>query len=408
MVRAIKNFYHLLQAIVALVMYGFPARKMTVIGVTGTDGKTTTSSIIYHILREAGVKAALITSVAAVIDGKSFSTGFHVTTPGSFSLQKYIKKAQKAGIKYLVLEVSSHGLDQNRVFGVPFEVGIVTNIGREHLDYHKTYLRYVKAKAKLLRWAKTAVLNKDDMSYKYVKPLLKHKKVITYGFKNDSTLNLHNFKFTTKLLGKFNQYNSLAAIAALRQLHFSDDTIRKGLISFKAPEGRQEIVYNKEFMVIVDFAHTPLAFQQILPEVKKLTKNRLIHVFGAAARRDTYKRPEMGKLSSQYADIVIITAEDPRDEPIDKINNEIYSGMQDAKFILQNYEEQLRLKKGERYVFKIPDRKQAIEFAITLAEKGDVVLLTGKGHEKSMNYGRGEEPWDERKTAEEAIAKKVI
>ena len=407
MVRIIKNFYHLLQAVVALIIYGFPARKMTVIGVTGTDGKTTTSSIIYHILREAGVKAALITSVSAVIDGKSFSTGFHVTTPGSLALQKYIKKAQKAGIKYLVLEVSSHGLDQNRVFGVPFEVGVVTNIGREHLDYHKTYIRYVKAKAKLLKWAKTAVVNKDDTSYKYIKPLLKHKKIITYGFKNDSLLNPHNFKFSTKLLGKFNQYNSLAAIAALRQLHFSDVIIRKALATFKAPEGRQETIYNKEFEVIIDFAHTPLAFQNILPEVKKITRNRLIHVFGAAAKRDTYKRPEMGKLSSQYADIIVLTAEDPRDEPIDMINNDILSGIQQANFKVQNFEEDIKVEKGDKYVFKISDRKKAIEFAISIAEKGDMVLLTGKGHEKSMNYGRGEEPWDERKVAEEAIAKKM-
>jgi len=393
--QGIKNIYHLFQAIFANILYGFPAHGLTIIGVTGTDGKTTTASLIYHILNHAGQKAALVSSVGAIIDGKSSDTGFHVTTPGRFDIQKYLRKARKAKIKYVVLEVTSHGLDQYRVFGIPFAVGVVTNVNREHLDYHKTYERYVRAKAKLLKNAEVAVINKDDQSYFRIK---KHelrnrdKKIITYGFKKDSDVNIHNFHFKTKLIGKFNEYNCLAAIAALQQLHFSEDVIRKGISSFKAPIGRQEIVYDKEFKVINDFAHTPQSFAAVLPEIKKITKNRLIHVFGAAAKRDTYKRSEMGKISSQYTDIIILTAEDPRDEPIEKINNEIKTG-------IKNYKENEDL-------FEIYNRKEAIEFAVSLAKKGDTILLTGKGHEKSMNYGKGEEPWDETKTALEAIKNK--
>lgn len=396
--QSAKNNYHLFQAILALLLYRFPHRGMTIIGVTGTDGKTTTASLIYHALISAGEKAALISSVGAVINGKSSDLGFHITTPGRFAVQSYLQKAKKAGVKYVVLESTSHALDQHRVFGIPFAVGILTNVTREHLDYHKTYNRYLHAKAKLLRNANIAITNKDDHSYQRIKKYElknKHKTIITYGMKKDSDINPHNFPFKTKLIGKFNLYNCLAAIAALRALHFSDEVIRKGIASFTPPIGRQEVVYQKEFTVINDFAHTPNAFTSVLPEIKKITQGRLIHVFGCAAKRDMYKRPEMGKISSDFADIIILTSEDPRNEAIDKINSEILKGIQSSKFKIQSSTNVFDLKKDGKYVFQIPDRKEAITFAISLATKGDVVLMTGKGHEKSINYGRGEELWDE-------------
>lgn len=401
-----KNIYHLFQGILAVLLYRFPGRGMTIIGVTGTDGKTTTASLIYHVLTYAGERAALISSVGAVINGHASDIGFHITTPGRFAVQSYLQKAKKAGVKYVVLEVTSHALDQHRVFGIPFAIGVLTNVTREHLDYHKTYNRYVHAKAKLLKTAKITILNKDDHSYLRIKKHEikdKEKKIITYGFKKDSDINPHNFPFKTKLLGKFNLYNSLAAITVLHQLHLPDEIIRKGIATFKAPLGRQEFVYNKSFTVINDFAHTPNAFLNILPEVKKNTKNRLIHVFGCAALRDTYKRPEMGKLSSEYADIIILTSEDPRKEPIEKINGEILKGIKSQKFKMQKSTDPSGLAKTGKYLFTIPDRKEAIEFAVSLAQKGDVILLTGKGHEKSINYGRGEQPWDETEIALSAI-----
>ncbi len=408
--QATKNNYHLFQAVLALLLYQFPYRGMTIIGVTGTDGKTTTANLIYHALLTAGKKAAIISTTGAIINGKSSELGFHITTPGRFTVQSYIQKAKRAGVKYVVLETTSHALDQHRVYGIPFAIGIVTNVTREHLDYHKTYNNYLHAKAKLLKAARVAIINKDDQSYLRIK---KHelkntdKKIITFGLKKDSDVNPHNFPFKTKLIGKFNEYNCLAAIAALSQLGMSDDAIRRGIASFTPPNGRQEIVYQKDFTVMNDFAHTPNSFQNILPEVKKLTKNRLIHVFGCAAKRDTYKRPEMGDISSQYSDIIILTSEDPRNEPIEKINKEILKGIKNSKFKVQSSTEDLSLKKDGKYIFQIPDRKEAINFAISLAEKGDVVLMTGKGHEKSINYGRGEEPWDETGIALAAIRERT-
>lgn len=408
--QATKNNYHLFQAILALLFYQFPSRGMTIIGVTGTDGKTTTANLIYHSLIQAGEKAALISSVGAVINGKQSDIGFHVTTPGRFAVQSYLRKARKAGVKYVVLESTSHALDQHRVYGIPFAVGVLTNVTREHLDYHKTYKRYVHAKAKLLKNSKVAIINKDDQSYQQLKKhelKNKDKRIVTYGMKKDSDINPHAFPFKTKLLGKFNQYNCLAAISVLRELHFSDDVIRKGIASFSPPVGRQEIVYQKAFTVINDFAHTPNSFLSVLPEMKKITKNRLIHVFGCAARRDTFKRPEMGKISSEYSDIIILTSEDPRNESIDKINSEIITGIKNPKFeVLDGGSIKYQvssIKGNKKYVITIPDRKEAINFAISLAQKGDVVLLTGKGSEKSINYGRGEEPWDETGIALAAI-----
>jgi UDP-N-acetylmuramoyl-L-alanyl-D-glutamate--2,6-diaminopimelate ligase len=415
--QSIKNVYHLFQSVAAITINGFPSKELVVIGVTGTDGKTTTSSLIYHILRTAGHKAALISTVGAIINDKVYDVGFHVTTPSSFAVQSYIKKAKKAGVKYLVLETTSHALDQHRVTGIHFDVGVVTNITKEHLDYHKTYERYVAAKVKLLKKSNIVVINKDDRSYEKIRKLLfprvntrvlreREKKVVTYGLKTDAAINPHDFKFSTKLVGKFNQYNCLAAAAALLQLHISDESIRKGIASYKAPAGRQEVVYNKDFMVINDFAHTPASFAGILPEAKKMAKGRLIHVFGSAGKRDAYKRPEMGKASAQYSDIIVLTAEDPRDESVEKITGEIARGISDSRFQISDIGHPTS-QNGKKYLFKISDRKEAIGFAVGIAQKGDVVLLTGKGHEKSMNYGKGEEKWDESEIARSAIELKV-
>ncbi|HWY79492.1 MAG TPA: UDP-N-acetylmuramyl-tripeptide synthetase [Candidatus Sulfotelmatobacter sp.] len=404
-----KNIYHLQQAIIANIIYGFPSRGIKIIGVTGTDGKTTTVNLIYHLLHEAGIKAAVISSVGAVIDGKKFDLAFHVTTPGSFVIQSYIRKAKKAGVKYIVLEMTSHALDQYRAHGVHIDVGVVTNISREHLDYHKTYKNYVKAKAKLLKKARIAILNKDDKSYLLLKKHeLRHfhNKLLTYGLKKDSDINPHVFPFQTKLLGQFNKYNCLAAIAVLQQFHIPDISIRKGLLSFKPPAGRQDVIYNNDFMVINDFAHTPNSFSVILPELRKLAIHRLIHVFGSAAKRDKYKRPEMGGISAKYSDIIVLTSEDQRDEPIESINKDILVGIKGFE-VIKDVSEGLAIQKIKKYVFVIPDRKEAIQFAINLAQKGDVVLLTGKGHEKSINYGKGEEPWNESQFAKEAIAFRI-
>ncbi|MFA5196212.1 MAG: UDP-N-acetylmuramoyl-L-alanyl-D-glutamate--2,6-diaminopimelate ligase [Bacteroidales bacterium] len=384
-----KNLYHLGIAIISNAWFRFPSKKLTVIGVTGTDGKTTTTSLIYHILHIAGFNASMVSSVGAVIGGKNYDVGFHVTTPSSFSLQRFLNKAvidgKNSKPNFLVLETTSHALDQYRVFGIKFDVGVLTNVTHEHLDYHKTYENYLKAKAKLLKMSETAVINKDDESYVFLNKI-KNKRLITYGLNKSADVNPQVFPFKTDLIGEYNQYNVLAAISVCRALGVEDSLIRKGIESFTAPKGRGDIVYKKDFTVMIDFAHTPNSIEQILKAVRPGVKNKIIHVFGSAGARDESKRPLMGEMSSKYADVLILTAEDPRKEPVEKIMNEIESGIN---------------KKLE--ILRIPDRKKAIKTAIEMAKKGDFVLITGKSHEKSMNYGHGEVAWDEYKAVREAL-----
>lgn len=394
----IKNIYHLGQSVVGKVFYQVSTEGILFIGVTGTDGKTTTSTLIHHILEEAGQKTALISTISAEIGGKTLDTGFHVTTPSPFALQSYIKRAKKAGAKYIILEVTSHALDQYRVFGIPFAIGVLTNITNEHLDYHKTYENYVKAKVKLLTHAKTSIINLDDRSYPSVKKLLEKKHyngtVITYGLGPSAQVNTDNFPFKTKLIGEFNTYNILAAIAATSSLGLSSDIIKKAVTSFTPPVGRTEIVHEGDFTVMIDFAHTPNSITQILRSVtEEMTPKRIIHVFGSAGERDTEKRAQMGEASAMYADVIILTAEDPRSESVAEINQTVRKG------IMKVQEEMKR----EIELYEVADRRQAIRDAIQMAQKGDLVILTGKGHERSMNLGEGETPWSEHEAVQEAL-----
>ncbi len=404
-----KNIYHLGIAIISNAWLRFPSRKLIVIGVTGTDGKTTTTSLIYHILNSAGFNTSMVSSIGAVIGGVSYDIGFHVTTPSSFALQSFLSRAVASGKRsspnFLVLETTSHALDQYRVFGIKFEIGVLTNITHEHLDYHKTYENYVKTKAKLLKMAKVAITNRDDESYASLssKFKLQSSKLRTYGMNKDADFNPKSFPFKTNLIGEFNKYNVLAAITVCRELKISDDKIRSGIKSFIAPLGRGDIVYDKEFAIMIDFAHTPNAIDQILGAIRPSIKGRLIHVFGSAGQRDTSKRPLMGKSSSKYADVIILTSEDPRSESVEKIMNEIASGIQNSKFQIRNCNSKLKIKDGKKSLFKIGDRRDAINAAIKMAKKGDFIIITGKSHEKSMNYGQGEIAWDEYEVVREGL-----
>ena len=379
-----KNIYHLFVAVAACVRYGFPGKKLTIIGVTGTDGKTTTTSLIYHILHENGYPVSMISTVAAIIHGKSHDTGFHVTNPAPFALQKFLHDAVRMGDKYLVLEVTSHGIDQNRIWGIPFAVSVLTNVSHEHLDYHKTYENYVATKTKLLNTAREAIINADDMSYPVVKKYLKNKNVFLYSGK-EKLLSIPNH-----FLGEYNRANAHAAFLVCKQLGVSKEKIENSLKSFVFPKGRGEVVYQKDFTVMIDFAHTPHSFEVLLPELKKQTKGRLIHIFGSAGKRDISKRPLMGKVASSYDDVIILTSEDPRSENPEKIMDMIESGMEKRKGLT---------------VLRIADRKNAIEKAIAMAEKGDFIIATGKAHETSINYGKGEESWDEFEIIRKALAK---
>ena len=370
----------------ASLYFAYPSKKLIIIGVTGTDGKTTTSQMIYEILRAHGEKVSIISSIHAQVGDRSYDTGFHVTTPDPIALQKFLKQVVAEGSRYLVLEVTSHALDQNRIFGVNFAVAVLTNITHEHLDYHKTYENYLKAKAKLFQNAKISILNTDDDSFEQVKKQVPGK-IITYGINKKAQFNLKNFPIKLKIPGQYNLYNSLAAAAAVTCLGIDKETIFKTLNEFKGLTGRMEKVEEgQNFEVFIDFAHTPNALLNALKTLQLMSKSqktRLIAVFGAAGLRDKGKRPMMGKVAAKNADISIITAEDPRTEKAEDICHQISQGFS-----------QMDKKKDKDY-YIIADRKKAIQFAINLAQKGDIVATFGKSHEKSMCFGKKEYPWDE-------------
>jgi len=399
----LKNYYHLLTAIFFVFFYRFPSRKLTLIGVTGTDGKTTTVNLIYHLLKSASKKVSMVSSVNAVIGDKVYDTGFHVTTPDPGDVQKYLRQAVDAGSQYFVLESTSHGLVQNRLFGCFFKIGVATNITHEHLDYHKNYRRYLMAKAKLFSRVKLAVLNKDDRSYLSLSKICKDKKCLTYSLKGKADFTLSNFPFKTNLLGDYNQANCLAAIAVASSLGVDRKTIQKALASFKGLVGRLEKIDDgQNFQVIVDFAHTPNALSKVLEllQKEKAKNGKLIAVFGAAGLRDIKKRFLMGEVSGNLADVTILTAEDPRTEDVNRIITRMAQGCNKAGSHELELSQIDKIKNGQRFFFRVPDRGQAIEFAIQkIAQSGDVVVICGKGHEKSMCYGKTEYPWSDQEAA---------
>lgn len=387
--KAINYLKHLPVAAFANLYFGFPSRKLRVIGVTGTEGKTTTVNLIGHILKQAGLPTAFVSTIYAKIGGEEIDTGLHVTSPSSWPLQKLLRRMVEAGVKYVVLEVTSNGLDQFRFFGINFEVGVLTNITRDHLDYHKTFDNYRRAKLKLFENARTVVLNSDDPSFSYIKDKIKNKKdkkILSYGIKNKADFTPEKFKFTTRLLGDYNRYNCLAAIAAVSTLEIDPKTVARAISSFTGVAGRlEEVVAGQAFKVYVDFAHSPNSIEQALKTLKQSLsgKGRLIAVFGSAGHRDKEKRPLMGEAAGKYADMIILTTDDPRTEKVSEICGQIAQGCRRAGV--------------EPKV--IEDRREAIKYAFDQAKKGDIVALLGKGHEKSLAIGQEEIPWSDRDTA---------
>jgi len=387
--KVINYLKHLPMAYFASLYYGFPAKKLKIVGVTGTEGKTTVVNLIYHILETAGEKNAMISTVCAKIGQEEIDTGLHVTSPSHWPLRRLLKKISDKGIKTVILEVTSNGLDQFRFWGINFEIGLLTNLHRDHLDYHKTFDNYRLAKLKLFKKSKIVILNKDDSSYDFLAKRLKDKTIITYGLKNQADFIPVTFNFQTTLMGDYNQLNCLAAIAACSVLGVDGQVIRKGLLTFKGVEGRlQEIKEGQNFQVFVDFAHSPVALEVVLKALKlSMAKTgKLMVVFGSAGKRDQGKRPLMGEAAACYADQIVLTADDPRDEKVAEICKEIAEGI------------------GQKKPYKvIEDRSEAIAFALKEARKGDIVALCGKGHEKSLAIGDQEIPWSDQEEARKIL-----
>lgn len=374
-------------AILAAAFYRFPAKQLFVIGVTGTDGKSTVVHLISHILKTAGKKVAMISTVSA--------PGFHVTTPDSWQLQRFLGKMVNQGKEYIVLEATSHGLDQHRLWGCYFQISAITNVTHEHLDYHRTWKNYLAAKARLFHGVKWAVLNRDDVSYQSLVVKLSRcpaVQIITYGIKKKADVTLKTFRFRTKLPGEYNLYNCLAAIAVAKILKIPDEKIRQAILSFPPVKGRMEVIdEGQDFKVIIDFAHTPNAFKQVLATARAMTKKRLIHVFGCTGERDRVKRPIMGEISARFSDKIIITHEDTYREDLRQIINEIEPGVKKSGKVL-----------GRDY-WLIEERGEAIKKAIEMAKKGDLVLITGVGHQTSLNMGGREVPWSDQKTVRKIL-----
>ena len=404
--------YHFLKALFAGIRYGFPGRKLHVIGVTGTNGKTTTSFMLWKMLNEAGLKTGLMTTVAwGGVGGKKVNEQIqHMTTANPGLLNKRIREIKKDGAEYLVLEVTSHALAQYRTLGIPIEIAVMTNVTHEHLDYHKTFERYRDAKRKLFKKAKFGVINADDESCKYFEKDVK--KYITYGVKagekqaKSVKLEISGVKYScgdinieTKMPGIFNVYNSLAAVCVGERLGLTPEQIKRGILALDSVEGRTtSFNMGQDFGVMIDYAHTPDAFEKLLPDMKKATKGRLIVMFGSAGgRRDPSKREPQGEIAGKYADIVILTEEDDRDTPGMEILEQIAVGARKSG------------KKDNKDLFFELDRPTAIAKALGMAKKGDTVLFLGKGHEKTIERADGEHPYyepDEIKKALKKIVKK--
>ncbi len=399
--------------------HDYPGRSLIVVGVTGTDGKTTTSNLIYHVLRAAGLKAGIISTVNAVIGDRALDTGLHTTTPDADDVQGYLAQMRDAGLTHCVLEVTSHGLAQYRVDGVGFDVAVITNITHEHLDLHGSREAYRAAKGRLFEMAgnsrqmdkmgviPTAVLNADDaFSFEYLRaiPIARH---MVYSARTEAgevrarsvthapdglrvTVSTPRGEMTirSRLIGDFNVSNILAAVSAALALDVPDKAIQAGIAAMPGVPGRMErISLGQPFTAIVDFAHTPNALEQALRTLRPLTAGRLIVVFGCAGERDKFKRPMMGRAAGQYADVIVLTAEDPRRESPDAIIDQIAAGIDNPS----------------AQVLRVPDRGEAIRAACALAKAGDIVVSCGKGHEQSMCFGTTETPWDDREAMRRAI-----
>lgn len=391
----VAPYLHLVESILLQTAHGFPARDMKIIGVTGTDGKTSTSFLIHRMLHEAGFKTGLMTTVGYGVGDNIKPQVEHMTTVPVGQLLQRIKAMKSEGVEWLVLETTSHALAQYRTWGIPYSVAVMTNLSHEHLDYHKTFENYRAAKRRLFeqcngnkKGLRIGIVNADDANAEAFTSAIKNP--ISYGVKSGN-LRAKSIKLTTSgsryvaaigdeeyriechLPGSFNVFNSLATVGVGRAVGLTKQQIEKGVAALSGVEGRMtRIDEGQEFDVIIDYAHTPDSFKKILEEIKPVVKGRMIVVFGSAGRRDEAKRAVQGKIAGELADIVVATEEDDRDIDGIEILQQIASGAKEAGKT-----------EGEN-LFLIHKREEAIETAFKMAKAGDMVVLLGKGHEKSI------------------------
>lgn len=414
--KRIEPYGHLVEAILVNVVYGFPSRGMRIIGVTGTNGKTTTSFMIHRMLSDAGYNVGLLTTVAYGVGDDISPQIAHMTTVSTPLLQKRLKEFKRQGVEWVVLETTSHALAQHRVWGVPYEIAVLTNITHEHLDYHGTFERYMEAKRQLFEIAarhgmRLGVVNADDEHANIFLSAVPNS--VAYGIKTgdltatDIKMDAGGSRYTAKIgsdsydihcriPGEFNIYNSLAAIAVGRKIGLSNAQIEKGIAALEGVEGRMTVIdEGQPFTAIVDFAHTPDSFERLLRDIRASTRGNLITLFGSAGERDKAKRALQGEIAGRYSDMLVLTEEDDRNEDGMTIIEQIASGAKKAG------------KQRDNDMFFVHDRREAIAAAIKLAtSKDDTIVFLGKGHEKSIERADGEHAWNEDREVRRALAKR--
>jgi UDP-N-acetylmuramoyl-L-alanyl-D-glutamate--2,6-diaminopimelate ligase len=392
---------------VSQVFYHFPNKKIKIIGITGTQGKTSTSFFVKSVLEESNRKSGLIGTIYYK-SGKKILKMAQRTTPMSLDILKFFDRFQKEGIRYVVMEVSSQALDLKRVYGFDFEVACFTGISHEHLDWHKNIKNYLNSKLKIIKENKTKflVVNLDDPFSRYFLKNFPKKRTITYGIKNQkadffgyeikSDLKGTCFKLRykknelpvkLKVIGDFQVLNALAAFAICSSLKIPLKTIKRGVEKLKRVPGRFEVIKAKDFNVVIDYAHTPESLKTLLLNAKKLVSGRIILIFGCGGTRDKSKRAPMGEISGKLADFTIITSDNPRFEEPEEIIKQIEKG----------------IKKTKGKYIKIVDRKEAIKRGLKMAKKGDLVLIAGKGHETYQIFKDKTIPFSDKKVVQEII-----
>ncbi len=411
LLRGVEQGFRLLRGLFWQARYGFPARGMHVVAVTGTNGKTTTANYINEVLKAGGHKTALFTTALIEVAGKSEPNKTHFTLVKQSLVQQFFARSKKANVDWVVLEVTSHAIDQHRIMGVPVEVAVMTNLTQDHLDYHGTMEEYARVKSLLFSAFKPrfCILNTDDDWYQFFSDRSVGRSV-TYGKSEDATFCLQSqqsgtkgstakfvysgqqYLLKTSLQGSFNTYNALAGIAVGHSLGIDVKTAINGIGNLQAVPGRMESIQEgQSFNVVVDFAYTPDALQKALVALRETTKGSVRIVFGATGDRDKTKRPLMGKVVAECADAIYLTDDETYTEDPDRIRQAVYEGIEQAK--------------GANKTKVIADREEAIQQAFTDAKAGDSILLAGIGHETERNMGGKQVAWDDRVIARKLLTK---
>lgn len=401
-VWALEEVYRRGRVRLVSAKYGNPAKGLKVIAVTGTNGKTTTVNYINEILKEAGLKTAMFSTALIEIAGNTTLNDLNATVASTERMQQFFRDAKKADVDYVVLEITSHALQQHKLDGVPIEAAIMTNLTQDHLDYHKTMEDYAAAKAKLFKGEpKFIVLNRDDEWFDYFNQFYAGAQKITYGTHEEAEARIEYVKLyrkgseatvvidhqtklhlATALPGRFNVYNMTAAAATAYLLGMKLTDIVEGVANLEGIPGRFErVVEGVGYDVIVDYAHTPDALEQLLEAAKAVTKNRVILVFGATGDRDKGKRPIMGEIAARLADRIVLTDEESYNEDPDAIRAAVREGIEKAG--------------GDGKLTEIADRRDAIEKALSIAKKNDTILITGMGHEQYRIVNGERLPWND-------------